>query len=88
MTTLRSKLLGADDDPEILGQGDHRYRAVPNWGVLGNGTPVNDCHAMVQDRQGRLLLLTNESRNNVIIYDRSGKLLGTVGPTIFPARTG
>ncbi len=50
-----------------------------NWGVLGNETPVNDCHAMVQDKRGRLLLLTNESRNNVIIYDRGGKLLGTWG---------
>lgn len=75
---LQSDLLGADD-PEILGQGDHRYRAVPGWGVLGNDTPVNDCHAMVQDQRGRLLLLTNESRNNVIIYDRSGKLLSTWG---------
>ena len=67
------------DEPEILGQGTHRYRAVKDWGVLGNGTPVNDCHALVQDRRGRLLLLTNESRNNVIIYDRAGKLLGTWG---------
>ena len=69
----------AASDPEILGQGDFRYRLVPNWGVLGNETPVNDCHAMVQDKRGRLLLLTNESRNNVIIYDRGGKLLGTWG---------
>ena len=74
----QGRLLGADD-PEILGQGTHRYRAVPNWGVLGNNTPVNDCHAMVQDKRGRLLLLTNESRNNVIIYDRAGKLLGSWG---------
>ena len=29
--------------------------------------------------RGRLLLLTNESRNNVVIYDRAGKLLGTWG---------
>ena len=76
--TLSRSAFGADE-PEILGQGDHRYRAVPNWGVLDNDTPVNDCHAMVQDKRGRLLLLTNESRNNVIIYDRGGKLLGTWG---------
>ena len=75
---LAGELLAAQD-PEILGQGSHRYRVVPGWGVLDNRTPVNDCHAMVQDKRGRLLLLTNESRNNVIIYDRTGKLLGTWG---------
>lgn len=74
---LPNRLLA--EDPEVLGQGSHRYRPVPQWGVLGNSTPVNDCHAMVQDQRGRLLLLTNESRNNVIIYDRAGKLLGTWG---------
>ncbi len=75
---LPGQVSGADD-PAILGQGNYRYRLVPNWGVLGNDTPVNDCHAMVLDKRGRLLLLTNESRNNVIIYDRGGKLLGTWG---------
>ena len=74
----QGRLLGADES-DLLGHGTHRYRAVPGWGVLDNHTPVNDCHAMVQDRRGRLLLLTNESRNNVIIYDRAGKLLGTWG---------
>jgi len=65
--------------PEVLGQGAYRYRAVPGWGVLDGHTPVNDCHGMVEDKRGRILLLTNESRNNVIIYDKSGRLLGTWG---------
>ena len=37
---------------EILGQGDYRYRAVPEWGVLDGRTPVNDCHGMVEDKAG------------------------------------
>jgi hypothetical protein len=64
---------------EILGQGNYRYKAVPGWGVLDRRTPVNDCHGMAEDKRGRILLLTNESRNNVIIYDKGGKLLGTWG---------
>ena len=64
---------------EVLGQGDFQYKAVPGWGVLDGHTPVTDCHGMVQDKRGRILLLTNESRNNVIIYDKGGKLLGTWG---------
>ncbi len=34
---------------------------------------------MVQDAQGRILLLTNETKNNVIIYDKKGRLLTTWG---------
>ena len=63
----------------MLGQGEYRYRAVPRLGRAGWQTPVNDCHGMVEDKRGRILLLTNESRNNVIIYDKGGKLLGTWG---------
>lgn len=69
-------------DEQVIGHGSHRYRVVPNWGVLDAGkNPVNDCHEMVEDAKGRLILLTNETKNNVIIYDKSGKLLETWGTT-------
>ncbi len=41
--------------------------------------PVKDCHEMVQDSKGRIILLTNEAKNNVIIYDKKGKLIDTWG---------
>ena len=64
----------------ILGHNQHKYRVVPNWGMLDAGqNPVNDCHEMVEDAKGRLILITNETRNNVLIYDKSGKLLETWG---------
>jgi hypothetical protein len=34
---------------------------------------------MVQDQQGRIILLTNETKNNVLIYDKSGKLINSWG---------
>lgn len=64
----------------ILGHGDFKYKVVPNWGLLDAGkNPVNDCHEMVEDAKGRLFLLTNEVKNNVLIYDKSGKLLDSWG---------
>ncbi len=61
---------------ETLGHGDFTYKVQMDWGNLdGSATPVNDCHEMVQDSQGRIVLLTNETKNNIIIYDKSGKLL-------------
>jgi peptidylamidoglycolate lyase len=71
----------------IFGQGNYRYKAVPGWGVLDARTPVSDCHAMVIDAAGRILLLTNNTRNNVIIYDRAGNPLGTWGHA-FPGAHG
>lgn len=66
------------DDGRIIGHGDFKYRIDKQWGTQNlNKYPVMDCHEMVQDKAGRLLLLTNHPKNNMIIYDRSGKVLDT-----------
>lgn len=72
----------------VLGHGSHRYKVVEGWGMLDAGkNPVNDCHEMVEDAKGRLLMLTNETKNNILIYDKSGKLLDSWG-TSFPGGHG
>ncbi len=66
----------------ILGHGSYRYRVIEGWGVLDAGkNPVNDCHEMVEDAKGRLFMLTNETKNNILVYDKSGKLLESWGTT-------
>jgi len=63
-----------------IGHGTHQYKVDLNWGALNtNFYPVKDCHEMVQDSQGRIILLTNETKNNILIYDQSGKLLDSWG---------
>lgn len=63
---------------EILGHGDFTYRIERDWGNLNpNKTPVNNCHEMVMDSKKRLILLTDHPDNNIIIYDKAGKLLGS-----------
>jgi hypothetical protein len=79
-------ILHADEAP-VLGQGDFRYRVVPNWGVLGSETPVNNCHGIVRDREGHIVLLTDHVQNNVIVYDTQGKLVHKWGTT-FPGAHG
>lgn len=62
----------------IVGHGDFKYHVDKDWGVQDSlKIPVKDCHEMVQDSKGRLFLLTNHTKNNVLIYDRSGKILDT-----------
>ena len=68
------------NENNIIGHGTHQYKVVEGWGMLNsNINPVNDCHEMVEDAKGRLIMLTNEVKNNIIIYDKSGKLLKTWG---------
>lgn len=72
----------------IIGHNTHKYRVVQGWGVLDAGkNPVNDCHEMVEDAKGRLIMITNETKNNVLIYDKSGKLLDSWG-TSYPGGHG
>lgn len=71
----------------VLGQGKFRYRPVAGWGVLDERTPVKNCSAMVVDARGRIYLLTDHCANNVIVYDRDGKLLQKWG-TRFPGAHG
>lgn len=68
-----------DENTEIpLGHGDFRYRLDKHWSKAdAEEYPVNDCHEMVQVSDGRLFLLTNHKKNNVLIYDKKGDLLET-----------
>jgi hypothetical protein len=81
-------LKGHAKEDIILGHGNFKYKVWRDWGNLDpQTTPVNNCHEMVIDRKGRLILLTDETKNNVIIYDLSGKLLDTWGDS-FPGGHG
>ena len=60
----------------VIGHGDFRYRVDTGWGNLDPAvTPVENCHEMVMDGRGRLIMVTDQPRNNVLIYDRGGRLL-------------
>lgn len=58
------------------------------WGFQdAQRIPVKDCHEMVQDSMGRLIMVTNHTKNNVIIYNKDGKVLDTWGNN-FPGAHG
>jgi peptidylamidoglycolate lyase len=63
-------------DGEILGQAPFRYRANRQWGLLDRANyPVKDCHGIAEGRTGQIVLLTNDVRNNLIAYDKTGKMI-------------
>jgi hypothetical protein len=75
----RDKLFEMIDGEIVYGQNEKRYKLVRDW-VKADATtlPVNDCHEMVQDAKGRIVLLTNETKNNVIflIKRKTAKNMG------------
>ncbi|HVI45555.1 MAG TPA: hypothetical protein VM802_11820 [Chitinophaga sp.] len=75
-----SRDLYARPKSPVYGHNGMRYTLDTKWGTLNSSRfPVKDCHEMVQDKKGRIILLTNETQNNILVYNKSGKLLGSWG---------
>ncbi|MBK8506224.1 MAG: 6-bladed beta-propeller [Saprospiraceae bacterium] len=65
---------------EVIGHGQFKYRIHKSWGDLdASKHPVKNCHEMIMDNKGRLIMVGDETKNNVLIYDKSGKLLDSWG---------
>ncbi|MDZ4290250.1 MAG: hypothetical protein U0984_19945, partial [Prosthecobacter sp.] len=51
----------------VIGHGAHRYKADLNWCQADPAKhPVRNCHEMVMDAQKRLIMVTDEAKNNVL----------------------
>ena len=71
-----------------VGHGDFTYKVNKDWGTQDpRKYPVHHCHEMVMDKQGRLILCTTDTKNNILVYDRSGKILEAWG-TEYPGAHG
>ena len=66
----------------IIGHGLYKYKVLKDWSKADSEHyPVADCHEMVLDKQGRLFLLTTETKNNILIYNQNGEVTGSWGHT-------
>lgn len=69
-----------DPHQMIVGEGHFKYRINARWGELDrNKYPIENCHDFAKDSQGRIFMVTDNTRNNIIIYDRDGNLLDAWG---------
>lgn len=67
-------------DNKVIGHGDYRYRVEKDWADLNPAHhPVKNCHEMVMDSKGRLIMVTDEVKNNIIIFDKDGRYLDSWG---------
>jgi hypothetical protein len=80
--------LFAKDENVIYGHNNMKYSLDMQWCKANPmKNPVNDCHEMVQDAKGRIILLTNETKNNIMMFNTSGKLIDYWGES-FPGGHG
>ncbi|WP_372747847.1 6-bladed beta-propeller [Litorivivens sp.] len=64
-------------DTDVLGEGQYRYRLDRQWCQTdAQSLQVNNCHEMVIDSKNRLYLLTDNPKNNIIIFNRTGHVEG------------
>jgi len=68
----------------IIGQGRFRYRVNTRWGQLDpTQIPVENCHDLAIDSKGRILMVTDNVKNNIIVYLANGNFVEAWG-TEFP----
>ena len=81
-------LFAAAKKDKVYGYNGMTYTLDTGWSKANaSELPVNDCHEMVQDSRGRIILLTNETKNNILIYNTDGKVLDNWGH-LFPGGHG
>jgi peptidylamidoglycolate lyase len=62
--------LYAKDTAPVYGHNTMRYRMDTQWSTADPlENTVNDCHERVQDASDRSILLTNETKNNILISE-------------------
>ena len=72
--------LFAKNKEKVYGFNDMKYTLDTAWAKTNaSGFVVNDCHEMVQDSKGRIILLTNETKNNILTFNTDGKILDNWG---------
>jgi hypothetical protein len=72
----------------IIGHGEYKYKVIKDWAKISiQQTPLFNCHEMVMDSKGRLFMIGDHTNNNILVFDKSGKLLDYWG-TQYPGGHG
>ena len=81
-------VLGATDKAgtkaPILGDGEHRYEAIHDWGELPSAIRYGNTHGVCEDSQGNIYVhhtvhATSESLDTMVVFDDKGKFVRSWG---------
>src|ERR1700710_2435051 len=82
-------LLGMDDKAgtknPILGEGDHKFECIHDWGELPSNIKYGNTHSVCEDAQGHIYVhhtvhKDSPSADAVVVFDEKGKFVRSWGP--------
>ncbi|HTA41911.1 MAG TPA: twin-arginine translocation signal domain-containing protein [Bryobacteraceae bacterium] len=69
----------------VLGEGEHQYECIHDWGQLPSNIKYGNTHSVCEDAQGHIYIhhtvhKTSESLDSVVVFDDKGKFVRSWGP--------
>lgn len=81
-------LLGATDKAgtklPVIGEGEHKYEVIHDWGELPSAIKYGNTHGVVRDSQGHIHIhhtvhASSESPDTMVVFDEKGKFVRSWG---------
>ena len=80
-------IMGADSKSSknpILGEGDHQYECIHDWGEVPSHIKLGNTHSVVEDSQGHIYVhhtvhKDSQSQDAVVVFDEKGKFVRSWG---------
>jgi len=70
-------------EEQLIGHNGFKYKVDKEWAKINPSShPLINCHEMVQDSKGRLFMVGDDVHNNIMVFDKSGKLLDSWGNSL------
>jgi hypothetical protein len=74
-----------DSKNKILGEGEHQYECIHDWGQLPSNIKYGNTHSVCEDSQGHIYIhhtvyKDSPSADSVVVFDDKGKFVRSFGP--------
>ena len=81
---LRSEDKAGTKNP-IIGEGEHKYECIHDWGQLPSNIKYGNTHSVCEDSQGHIYIhhtvyKDSPSGDAVVVFDEKGKFVRSFGP--------
>src|ERR1700684_4415758 len=68
----------------VLGEGDHKYECIHDWGELPSNIKYGNTHGVVEDSQANIYVhhtvnAASESSDSMVVFDHQGKFVKSWG---------
>jgi hypothetical protein len=68
----------------VIGEGEHQYECIHDWGELPSSIRYGNCHALAEDSQGNIYVLhtvnqSSKSDDSLVVFDSKGKFVKSMG---------